>query len=98
IGGVESAFVEFDAFAQTFNDREAIVVHGRFHHLEDMVWIGMGGASNEGGPGGNELFHGVNRVIDSAPQVGFALEPNGRGGGGLLFGQPINPVVHDDVG
>ena len=37
-------------------------------------------------------------MIDGAPDVGLALEPERRGGRGLLLRQAVHLVVHDDVG
>src|SRR5205823_10623656 len=51
----------------------------------------------EGRAGGNELFHRVDRHVDRAGRIGLALETDGRRGRGLLFGQAIDEVVHDEV-
>src|SRR2546423_11959695 len=56
VGGIKRAFIKLDAFAEAFDETEAIVVHGRFHHLEDVIWIGVGSASDEGGPRGDRLL------------------------------------------
>src|SRR5205814_5293085 len=42
-------------------------------------------------------FHRIDRHVDRAGWIGFALETNGRRGRGLLFGQAIDEVVHDEV-
>src|SRR6202035_6058210 len=65
-----------------------------FHHVFDLGGVGP---RDEGGPGGNELFHRVDRHVDRAGRVGFALESDGRRGRGLLLGQTIDEVVHDEV-
>src|SRR5579862_1752457 len=77
IGSVKGAFVKLDAFAEAFDKAEPVMVHRGLHHLHDMIWIGVGRARHEGCPGGNRLLHGVNRVIDSTPGIGFALETQG---------------------
>src|SRR5204862_5758061 len=55
------------------------------------------GPRDEGGSGGNELFHRIDRHVDRAGRIGFALETDGRRRRGLLFGQAIDEIVHDEV-
>ena len=64
------------------------------------TWFGFvwGCARHERGPGADGLFHRVDRMIDRAPHVRLALEPDGRCRRRLLLGQAVHPVVHDDVG
>jgi hypothetical protein len=97
IGGVKRAFVKFDALAQALDNAEPIMVHRRFHHLEDVVGIGVSRPRNETGTGGNQLLHWIDRLINGPPDVRFALEANRRGWAGLLFGQAVNEIIHDDV-
>src|SRR5204863_3794697 len=40
----------------------------------------------------------IDRLIDRALRVGFALESDRRRRRGLLFGQAIDEVVHDEIG
>src|SRR5205814_10275258 len=87
----------FDAFRHTFDDGETLAIErtlDHFHHVLDLSGVG---ARDEGGPGGNELFHRIDRHIDRAGRVGLALETNGRRRRVLLFGQAIDEVVHDEV-
>ena len=95
VAGVERAFVKFHAFAQAFDEAETVVVHRGFHHLQNVVRIGVRGARDERGPGGDRLLHRVDRIIHRAPLVGLALETERRRGRGLLLRQAVNPVVHD---
>ncbi len=97
IGRIEDVGEKFDAFAQTFDDAEALVIERALNHVHHVFDLSGMGARDEGGPGGNELFHRINRLIDRAGRVGFALETDGRRGRGLLFGQAIDEVVHDEV-
>src|SRR5207237_7913438 len=64
------------------------------HHVFDLRSVGT---CDEGGAGGNELFHRIDRHVDRAGRVGLALETDGRRGRSLLFGQAIDEVVHDEV-
>src|SRR5258705_1652926 len=51
IRSIEGAFVKLDALAEAFDKAESVMVHRRFHHLQDMIGIGMGGARDEGRSG-----------------------------------------------
>src|SRR5258705_13286216 len=75
IRSIEGAFVKLDALAEAFDKAESVMVHRRFHHLQDMIGIGMGGTRDEGRSGRDRLFHGVDGVIDCARDVGLAFEP-----------------------
>ena len=86
VGRIEGAFVKFHAFAQALDHPEAVVVHGRFHHLHDMAGIGVRGPGDKRGACGNQLFHWINRMIDSAPDIRFALETHRRSRRGLFLG------------
>ena len=66
------------------------------HHLQGMAGIGVGGARHKGRAGGDGLFERIDGMIKRAPRIRLALESQGRGGGGLFFGQAVNPVVHDN--
>src|SRR5262249_11709325 len=89
VAGVERTFVTFPAFAQAFDEAETIMVHRGFHHLQDVVGIGVRGARDKSGAGGNRLLHGVDWIINRAPLIGLALETERRGGRSLLFRQAI---------
>jgi hypothetical protein len=80
VRGIERPGIEFDALAEALDETEAVVVHGRFHHLQHMVGIRVRGAGHESGSGRDGLFHGVDRLIDGTPDVGLALEPEGEVG------------------
>src|SRR5450755_2777595 len=56
------------------------------------------GARDKGGAARDQFFHGVDGLVDRALWVGLALEADGRSRRGLLLGQAIDEVVHDDVG
>jgi len=43
------------------------------------------------------LFHWIDRHVDRAGGVGLTFETDGRCGRGLLFGQAIDEVVHDEI-
>src|SRR5205085_6308817 len=94
---VEGAGVKFDAFAQAFDDGEALVVHGALDHLDHVVNLGGVGPGDEGGPGADELFHRVHRHVDGAGRVGLGFETDGRRGRGLFLRQAVDEVVHDEV-
>ena len=66
-----------------------------FHHVFDLGGVG---ARDKCGPAGDEFFHRVDRLIDRAGRVCLALETDGRRRRGLLFGQAIDEVVHDEIG
>jgi hypothetical protein len=55
------------------------------------------GARDECGPAGDEFLHRIDRLVDGARGIGFALETDGRRRRGLLFGQAIDEVVHDEI-
>ena len=97
IGRIEHVREKFDAFAQTFDDAEALVIERALDHVHHVFDLSGVGPRDEGGPGGNELFHRIDRHVDRAGRVGLALETDGRRGRGLLFGQAIDEVVHDEV-
>ena len=97
IRGVECAFEELDALAQALNEAKTFMVHRCFHHLKNVVRVGVSGARHKGGAGGNRLLHRVDRVIDCSPDIGLALKAEGRGGRCLFLGQAIDPVIHDHV-
>src|SRR5438876_7277733 len=74
------------------------MIHGALDHLDHVIDLRGVGARDECGPSADELFHRVDRLIDRAGRVGLALETDGRRRRGLLFGQAIDEVVHDEVG
>jgi hypothetical protein len=98
VTAVEGAFIKLDAFAETLDETEPVMVHGGFHHGQDMIRVGVGGASHESRTGRNGLFHRVDRIIHRPPLIGFAFESKRGRGGSLFFGQAINPIVHDHIG
>ncbi|MDB6039279.1 MAG: hypothetical protein JWM99_3120 [Verrucomicrobiales bacterium] len=98
VGRIKRSFVELNAFAQTLNDTKSIVVHGCFHHLQDMIRICMRGTCDKGCSGGDQLLHRVDGLIDCAPDVSLAFKSQRRRGGGLLFGQAIHEIIHDHIG
>ena len=97
VRGVEGAREKFDAFTQAFDDAEALVVHGALDHLDHVVDLGGVRPGDEARPGADELFHRVHRLVDRAGRVGLRFETDGRRGRGLLLGQAIDEVVHDEV-
>ncbi len=74
------------------------MIHGSLDHLDHVIDLARVGARDEGGSAGHELFHRVDGLVDRALRIGLTLKADGRGGRGLLFGQAIDEVVHDDVG
>jgi len=98
IGGIEYVREKFNALAQAFDDTEALVIESaldHFHHVFDLRGVR---ARDERSPAGDEFFHRIDRLIDRAGRVGFTLEPDRRRRRGLLFGQAIDEVVHDEIG
>src|SRR5437763_15805973 len=73
------------------------MIDGALDHREHGIDLSGVGARDEGGPGANELFHWIDRHVDRAGRVGFAFETDRRRGRGLLFGQAIDEVVHDEI-
>ncbi len=97
IGRIEGAGIKFDAFTQTFDGGEAGMIHRALNHLDHVIDLRGVGAGDEGGPGADQLFHRIDRHVDRTSRVGLAFETDGRGGRGLLFGQAIDEVVHDEI-
>src|SRR5437762_215731 len=97
IGRIEGAGIKFDAFTQTFDSGKTGMIHGALDHLDHVIDLGGVGARDEGGPGADQLFHWIYRHVDRASRVGLAFETDGRGRRGLLFGQAIDEVVHDEI-
>ena len=67
------------------------------HHLHHMVHLRGMAAGDEGGTAINQRAHRIDRLIVGAPRIGLGFEADGRSGGGLLLGQTINRIVHDDI-
>ncbi len=97
VRGIEGAFEELDAFAEALHDAEAVVVHRGFHHLEDVRGVRGRGARDKGRTRGDELFDRVDRMIDGAPDVGLALEPERRCWRGLFLRQAVNKIIHHAI-
>ena len=53
IGRIEHVGEKFDAFTQTFDDAEALVIERALDHFHHVFDLGGVGARDEGGPGGN---------------------------------------------
>jgi len=98
IGRIEYVREKFDALRQTFDDGEALVIESALDHFHHVFDLGGVGARDERGPAGDEFFHRIDRLIDRTLRVGLALETDGRRRRGLLFGQAIDEVVHDEIG
>jgi len=73
------------------------MIHGALDHLDHVIDLGGVGARDESGAGADELLHRIDRHVDRAGWVGLAFETDGRCGRGLLFGQAIDEVVHDEI-
>src|SRR5437763_1710054 len=97
IGRIEGAGIKFDTFTQTFDGGKAGMIHGALDHLDHVIDLGGVGARDEGGTGADELFHRIDRHVDRADRIGLGFESDGRRGRGLLFGQAIDKVVHDEI-
>lgn len=52
VGGVEGAGIEFDAFAEAFDDAEPVVVHRLVHHAEEVFGVCAGCSGDEAGAAG----------------------------------------------
>ena len=98
VARVEYPRIKLDAFRQAFDGGEARMIHGALDHLDHVIDLGGVGARDERSPGTDELFHRINRLIDRAGRVGLRFEADGRRRRGLLFGQAIDEVVHDEIG
>ena len=98
VGRIEGAGEKFNALAQAFDNAEALVVHRALDHLDHVIDLRGVGARDEAGPGADELFHRIDRHVDGAGRVGLGFETDGRRRRGLLFGQAIDKIVHDEVG
>ena len=55
-------------------------------------------AGHEGRAAGQYLAHGIGGAVNGSPRVGLGLESLRRSRRGLLLGQAVDEVVHDDIG
>ena len=53
IAGIEDARIKFNAFAQTFDHAETLVIHRALDHLDHMLDLGGVSARDERGAAGN---------------------------------------------
>ncbi len=97
VGWIEDVREKLDAFAQTFDDTEALVIEGALDHLHHVSDVRGVGPRDERGTGRNQFFHRIHRLIDRAGGIGFALESQWRGRRGLFLRQAIDEVVHDEI-
>ena len=88
VGRVEGAGEKFDAFAQAFDHGEAVVIHRALDHLDHVVDLRGVRARDEGGAGGDELFHRVDRRSIAPVGSVFALKPIGDVGDVCFFVRP----------
>src|SRR5439155_5649931 len=97
IGWIEYVREKFDAFRQTFDDAEALVIERALNQLQHVRRVRSVRARDECGAAGDQLFHRVDRLIDCAGRIGLALESDGRCGRRLFLRQTIDEVVHDEI-
>ena len=95
---IKGTSVEHDALAEAFDDAEAVMQDRTSEDFFHVLHLRGMRAGDEGGTAGEELLHRIDRTVDAASGVGLALETDGAGRAGLLLGQAIDEVIHDDVG
>ncbi len=98
IGWIEHVREKFHAFAQAFDDAEALVIEralDHFHHVFDLRGMST---RDESRPASDQFFHRIHRLIDRARGVGLAFETDRRRRRGLFLRQAIDEVVHDEIG
>ncbi len=98
IGGIEYVWEKFDAFRQTFDDGEALVIERALDHLNHMRHLSGVCARDKGCPGGDQFFHRIDRHVDRTRRIGLALETDRRRWRGLFLRQAVDEVVHDEIG
>ena len=95
---VEGTGIEHDALAQALDDAEAVVIDRALedaHHMSDLHGVRAG---DEGRAAGEQLLHRIDRTVEAALRIGLRLATRRRGGAGLVLGQAVNKIVHDDIG
>ena len=97
IGRIEYVGKKFDAFSQTFDDAEALVIECALDQLDHVSHVRGVRARDERRAAGDQFFHRVDRLIDRAGGIGFRFESDRRGRRGLFLRQPIDEVVHDEI-
>jgi hypothetical protein len=97
VGRIEHIREKFDAFAQAFDNAEALVIERALDHLNHVIDVRGVGARDEARSAGDQFFHRIDRLIDRAGGIGLALESDGRRRRGLLLGQAVDEVVHDEI-
>jgi len=71
---IKRPFVKLDALAQTLDHAKSIVIHRSLHHLEHVIGICVRCARHKGRSRSDQLLHGVDRLVDRAPDISLALE------------------------
>lgn len=94
---IEGTRIEHDALAEGLNHAESFVTDGAFEHFFHVFHLHGVGAGDKSCASGENLFHGVDRLVDGASWVRLGLESNRARRAGLHLGQAINEVVHDDI-
>ena len=74
------------------------VKNGTLEHFVHVLHLCRVGAGDEGRSAGDKLCHGIDRAINGSPGIGLGLASNGSGWRGLVFGEAVDEIVHDDVG
>jgi hypothetical protein len=87
-GRIEDVGEKFDAFAQTFDDAEALVIQRALDHFHHVFDLGGVGARDEGGPGADQLFHRVDRLSIAPVGSVLLLNPMGEVGEVCFFVRP----------
>ena len=90
--------VEGRAWAIDVDEAEALVVDAREDQVGEFCRFGGEASGNEGRAAGDGQGHRVERLFGVACRGGGGMEAGTTGGRCLPLGQPIDGVVHDDVG
>ena len=72
--------------------------NGSLEHFVHVLHLRCVRAGDEGGSAGDELGHWVDRAINGTAWVGFGFAPNRSRRRGLVLGEAVDEVVHDDIG
>jgi len=80
------------------NESEAFVLDTALDELDQVFYLTGESSSHIGGPCGNGQRDRIDRIFHASVGCAFGLHPFGAGGGDLAGGQPVDLVVHDDVG
>ena len=74
------------------------MLHRALEHFVHVLHMSCVGSRDEGGPTAEQLHHRVDGTVDRTVGIRLGTPTNRGGGARLVLGQPIDEVVHDDVG